>query len=158
MKKSARTYLLLGAVLVIWGVLGFRIVKTVNPPDPETTQAPAKDRFQPMKIMERDTFSIAANYRDPFLGTIPKSKKPSSAKATKGKQEIKPKLPEKNITYSGFVNEKGSNQKIFFITVDGQQLMLSKNQQQEGVKLVSGNDENIRVRYNGLTKIIKRNQ
>ena len=158
MKKNQKTYLLLGLVIAIWGILGFRIVKSISPSEPEPTTTITNIEFKPTALKERDTFSILANYRDPFLGTIPKStNKPTSAKATVGKQ-IKPKMPEKNIIYSGLVNDNATGQKIFFLSVDGQQLMLSKNQEAEGVKIISGNAEKVKLRYNGLTKTIGREQ
>lgn len=156
MKKNQKTYLLLGLVLAIWGILGFRIVKSISPSEPETTVSVASIEFKPTSLKERDTFSILANYRDPFLGTFqkPKTKNPIN-RSTKNKKQS---LPEKNIIYSGLVNDNATGQKIFFLNVDGQQLMLSKNQQAEGVKLISGNAEKVKLRYNGLTKTIGREQ
>ena len=155
-KKNQKTYLLLGLVLAIWGILGFRIVKSISPSESKTAPVTSDIDFKPTNLKERDTFDMLANYRDPFLGTLPKSQ--AKKHINKSTQNKKPELPEKNILYSGYVNDQGSNQKIFFLTVDGQQLMLSKKQEAEGVKLISGSAEKIVVRYNGRTKTIRRAQ
>ncbi len=155
MKKKQKTYLLLLAVMAIWGILGFRIIKTISPSGPKSSDLPTTADFKPIKPKERDTFSILADYRDPFLGTLPKL---TTKRINKKPKSVNPSLPEKSITYSGLVNDQTSKQMIFFLDIDGQQVMLSKNETRAGVKLVSGNAENIRVRYNGLTKTIKRAQ
>lgn len=157
MKKNTRTYTLLALVLIVWGILGFRIVKTISPDETAAPAISTNKEFRPLETGKKDSFGILANYRDPFLGTLPKS--PSSNKRiNKSTKNKKPSLPDKNITYSGWVNDRSTKEKIFFLDVDGQQLMLTKKQKQEGVQLLSGNEDKIRVRYNGLTKTIKRKQ
>ena len=143
--------MLLGLVLSVWGVLGFRIMRTVNPSANITPDIVRLEKFVPMAIKKRDTFSIVANYRDPFLGTMPKADKPKKASIGIQKKKV---LSEKNIVYTGFITKSGSGGKIFFLTVDGQQRMLSKNESFKEVKLVSGNSKKIRVKYNGKTKSI----
>ena len=109
------------------------------------------DSFVPAKIKARDTFSIVANYRDPFLGTMPKSLKKS--KPQKGIIKKNP-IPDKNIIYTGFITESTSKKNIFFLTIDGQQQMMSKNDIIQDVKLISGNTDKVRIRYKGRTKTI----
>jgi len=138
-------------VLAIWGILGFKILKTVNPSPQITTQITSKEKFVPITMEKRDTFSISANYRDPFLGTMPKVDRP---KKTKIIVSQKKELPEKIIVYTGFVTESSSKKKIFFLTIDGEQQMMSKNGSFKEVKLLSGNSEKIKVRYNGKTENI----
>jgi len=151
MKKQVRIYVLLSVVLGIWGLIGFKVVNTINPPRQEAETKLAQAVFSPKEIKQRDTFSISANYRDPFLGTMPKINKPKKQrKITPEKKE----MPEKNIVYSGFVTENASGNKIFFITIDGQQEMMTKNGIFKEVKLLSGDPEKVKVKYNGKIKNI----
>lgn len=142
-------------VLSVWGVLGFRIMRTVNPSTNITPHTVSIEKFIPKAIKKRDTFSIVVNYRDPFLGTLPKADKP---KKTSIRTQKKKTLPKKNIEYTGFITESSSGEKIFFLTVDGQQQMLSKNESFKEVKLVSGNAQKVRVKYNGKIKSISLTQ
>ena len=99
MKKEKKTYLLLAVVLVIWGVLAFQIFKAVNPSEEVVPVFTTTQKTNLIKLEKRDTFSIVANYRDPFLGTLPKSSIPKKKK----RQSKKEVVPEKDIRYTGFI-------------------------------------------------------
>lgn len=137
--------------MAIWGILGFKILKTVNPDSDQNTKLVVSEKFKPIQYKERDTFSIVANYRDPFLGTLPKSLKPRKPKRTSQKRDT---LPKREILYTGFVAESSSGQEIFFLTIDGHQQLMAKNEVFRKVKLLYGDSEKVRVYYNGKTKTI----
>ncbi|MFC4221171.1 hypothetical protein [Flagellimonas marina] len=150
MSKNLRTYVLLALVLILWGIIGFKVIGTLSPePQPEIV---VKRTSQDLKsVKKRDTFSLIADYRDPFLGTLPPRKKKT------GKRPVaKKEMPKKNIVYSGLVSQTGSGSTLFFISIDGRQYTLSKNEEVDNVRLLRGNEENIRVRYNGITETIAR--
>ena len=148
MSKQTKTYLLLGVVLVIWGVIGFKVVNTLSPnEEPQIVQKQAMDI--PKATIKKDTFTLYANYRDPFLGTTQSPKKKIKKTVSK-----KVDTPKKNIVYSGMVSQSGSGSSLFFVTVDGQQHIMSANQEIEGVRLLSGNASRIRIRYNGMHETI----
>lgn len=153
MKKNHKTYLLLAAVLSIWGMIGSKFLSAVNPSTQEIAQVASEQTFIPKKIKERETFSIVADYRDPFLGTVqaPKKKVVKRKSVPTIKKEV---VPTKSIQYTGFITDKSSKQKIFFVAVDGQQQMMSLNDTFQEVKLIRGTKSSIRVKYNGRTQNI----
>lgn len=155
MKKNRKTYLLLTVVAGIWGIIAFKVLGAVNPSSNALGPVASNEIFVPKQVKERDTFSILANYRDPFLGTVQAPKKVQKASV---KKAAKPVLPTKNIQYSGIITDKDSKQKIFFISIDGQQQMMSINDTFQEVKLVSGTENTVKVRYDGSTKTIALNQ
>ena len=136
-------------VFAIWAVLGFRIVKTIHPVSNENPYTGKIDKFSPPTKKLSDTFSILANYRDPFLGTLPKTKQPNKQITVKVLKE-----KEVDILYTGYVKENTSGAKIFFITLEGEQRMMSKNMSFREVKLLSGNSEMIKVSVAGRNKSI----
>ena len=150
MKQRKKTYILLAVVLAIWGILGFRVVKTLKPEHEESQQTVLTDYYIPENQKERDTFSIDGNYRDPFLGKMPYKKK--SPKVVKRKSKS---FPRKNITYLGSVGDKDSKNKMFFVNIEGQQHILTLRQKVGDVVLISGDNTQIRVRYPGHTETIK---
>ncbi|TMU55654.1 hypothetical protein [Flagellimonas algicola] len=148
MSKRTKTYLLLGVVLVIWGLIGFKVVNTLSPnEEPSIVQKQAVDI--PTATIKKDTFTLYANYRDPFLGTLQNPNKKVKRKVSK-----KTDQPKKNIAYAGLVSQASSGKSMFFVTIDGQQHMMSPNQEVDGVRLLSGNVSKIRVRYNGQHETI----
>lgn len=148
MKKQTKTYLLLGFVLIIWGVIGFKVVGVLSSdPQPEPVSVSVTDL--PKHIVKKDTFSLLANYRDPFLGTLPKKKRTAKPKVVKKKE-----VPKKNITYLGTVTGSGTSNTLYFLSIDGKQYMLSKNEEVEQVKLLRGTEKQITVRYNGIQETV----
>lgn len=140
----------MGLVLTVWGILGLKIVRTVNPPTGVPPTVDDIGEFRPVALKRPDGFGIVADYRDPFLGTLPRSEVPGKKAAVQKKEA----LPEKDIRYTGFITENTTGKKIFFLTVDGQQQMLDENEVLGGVRLVSGDAEKIKVRYHGKTKSV----
>ncbi len=153
MKKTNKTYLLLAVVLSVWGVIGFKVLKAVNPAPEKPALVVSNDTFVPKQLKERDTFSLVADYRDPFLGTFRSPKKEEKKKV----KAIAPAIPERSINYTGFIGDTDSKQQIFFVTIDGYQQMMGINDTFQGIKLVGGNNAEIRVRYKGKTRSIALN-
>ena len=75
MKKQHKTYLLLGAVLAIWGLIGHQIYSRLNPSIPELETYQGSSSFQKEKVTETSFYEIQKQYRDPFLGKFPTKKK-----------------------------------------------------------------------------------
>jgi len=151
MKKNTKTYVLLLAVLGIWGVIGYKIVATINPSKEKKAQNITQVTFNPKGVKERDTFSLILDYRDPFLGTI---KRLTNTKIVKKKATPKVVIPKRIIQYTVFIANKSSRPTVFFITIDGQQQMMSINDVHQKVKLVYGTKEKIKVKENGVLKTI----
>ena len=103
MKNKKNIYFLLPAVLVVWGLLGYRIFSAVQPKSINTDLNASQLAFTPHNFKESESFTIKADYRDPFLGTINKvHKKPK--KRPKAKTEQEPKKPFPQIHYKGLVS------------------------------------------------------
>lgn len=100
MKKQNKTYLLLAVVLGIWGIIGYKFFSAVNPDAPEIAQVTSDQVFVPKQMKEREVFSIVADYRDPFLGTVQAPKK-KVKKNTNAAAVKKASVPTKSIQYTG---------------------------------------------------------
>lgn len=155
MRKNTKTYILLFVVLAIWGFLGFQIIGAFNSDEPEFPIVASNETFVPKTLKKRDTFSITAHYRDPFLGTIPRSK---TVKKKNIKKVTKPEQPKKNITYSGSVAQNNSGKRMYFLTIDGTQHIIAKNETIADVQLLSGTTESVKVRYGNRTETIALSQ
>lgn len=152
MKSKKNIYLLVSAVLFIWGVIGYKIYATLNPEDTiELTQHNVVN-FKPAAIKEVDKFTINANYRDPFLGKLVTKKTQKEANKKKGAPVIQ--FPQ--IIYKGMIAPKGSNQKeVFFVTINNTQQFLSVGKQIDGVHLLNGNNKQIIISFQNSKKTIQ---
>ncbi|UOB17896.1 hypothetical protein [Abyssalbus ytuae] len=152
MKNKRNTYLLLILVIVIWGIIAYKIISSLgNNSTPAGPEQKFEVSFNPKPVKGIDTFSIKANYRDPFLGTV---EKPKSVIVSKPKTTQPPEI-EIPVSYSGFIKDKKTREKIFFVHINGMQHLMKANKEINGVKLVSGNDKEITVLLNKKRKIIK---
>ncbi|WP_350292615.1 hypothetical protein [uncultured Croceitalea sp.] len=152
MTKNTKTYLLLGVVLLIWGAVGYRIYSGLSP-DLPAEQEIKTTSFKPKAMVKKDTFSILADYRDPFFGTY--SKKKRKVKSTTPKKVV---APEIGISYTGSVIDNNQKNSIFFVTIEGKQVLMKPKQTLNEVTLLSGTKQTIRVRHQGKLRTIKLQQ
>jgi len=152
MKKNQKTYLLLTVVLVIWGILGFKLLGALGSDDEMAETVHVSDSYISPATKKREPLEIAANYRDPFFGTMPKTEQPKKKKVVK---KPKPQIPRKNIVYSGSVAQNGAKDRLYFVSINGQQHIMEKNQKINDVTLVWGDTESIKIKYPGHRETIK---
>ncbi|ULC57931.1 hypothetical protein MBM09_08355 [Flaviramulus sp. BrNp1-15] len=150
MKNKTKTYVLLAAVLGIWGVVGYKIISTINPPEPEIVTQNFDMAFSPNINTQVDTFSIQKVNRDPFLGTFLGSNKKKSTQKTsnKSKENWVP------VIYHGSISKQNTKNKVFIVSINGQQYPMKMGQSINEVKLIKGNSDNILVSYKGERKTI----
>lgn len=150
MKNKRNTYILLVVVLIIWGLIAYKIISSLSSDDAEIPQQNTDVSFHPKPLKKADTFNIKTHERDPFLGTIEKPKKPSKPRVIHKEPEIE--IP---ISYSGFIKDQNTGQKVFFVHINNQQYLMKVNEVIDNVKLVKGNENEITVSYNKNRKTIK---
>ena len=111
-------------------------------------------QFVPEEMKEVDTFTIQANYRDPFLGKLYTKNIPKKAKSNVKRTPI-PTVIFPPVTYNGMIAPKEPNRPtLFLITINGKQQFMSIGKQIEDMKLLKGNDKEIIVSFKTLKKTI----
>ena len=101
--------------------------------------------FKPKTLKERDTFSIVADYRDPFLGTF--ETKTVTKNTSKNLQHNPTTVPEVSIAFTGIITDTDTKSNIFFVTINSQQYLMNLKDNIQEVQLVSGNSIAIKVKY-----------
>lgn len=147
MKKHTKTYLLLGFVLLVWGVIAFKLLSAFSP-DSEPRAVVEDIPFEPQKLALKDTFSILAAYRDPFLGILRRSLKKKQSPQTK--KPITVAFP--SIVYTGLIGDQ--HNAVFFVSIAGNAYLMKKGDENDGVTLVRGTDTDLSIRYKGALKTI----
>jgi len=153
LKNKTKTYLLLAAVLGVWGIIGYKIVNGLSPDISEITEQEFTTTFKPKANTEAEKFFIQNTERDPFLGTLVNKRKSLSTSKT-NKQKSLENLPV--ITYGGLVKKQNTSDQVFVININNKQYLLKKNQVVDSVTLIRGNAKEIVVRYNNKSQTIKR--
>jgi len=148
MKNKKNIYILVPAVLLVWGILGYRIFSTIKPTINTQQTTAITTQFKATALQENTQFTINTNYRDPFLGKLPKKQVIKSKKAQKTIIK-KPKVPFPSITYKGLVSGKKNKSQVFLITINGQQYFFKKNTSHSLVKLIRGTTKEVTLIFQG---------
>ena len=151
MKNKKNLYLLLPAVLLIWGLVGYQIFSTIHPAKTSTPTTITLKKPQ-APTQKTANFTINTNYRDPFLGKIPPQKKTKTH--TKKTIQNTPTTPFPKIIYKGLVSRKSGNHQIFLITIDGQHYFFKKRATHAKVKLIRGNNKKITLQFQGKQQTV----
>ena len=152
MKNKTKTYVLLVAVIAIWGIIGFKIMSTLNPDVPKVSQQDTVF-FTPKTEMEEEVFSIQSFDRDPFLGSLNIQKKPEVVLKTK---QIKEPLVWPLVIFQGTISKQENKEKTCVISINGQQYIMKAGHSRDGVKLLNVKSSEITVSYKGQKKTISK--
>jgi hypothetical protein len=152
MKNKKNIFLLVPAVLLIWGIVGYKIYASLNSTNDVAIVDNNAIEFRPEVIIEVEKFTINANYRDPFLGKLYNNAKKSSNLI---KKNVKPTAVFPVITYNGMISPKQADrQTLFLITISDKQQFLAVGKQIDGVKLLKGNSREVTIAFQNNKKTI----
>lgn len=143
MKSKRNTYVLLSAVLILWGFIGYRVFASMNLPKENNSGLVKTEKFQPKEITAKETYIIQANYKDPFLGTMEKPKKKIRVISKKRKEKIV--FP--NVEYKGVFSSSVKNNTVYLIIINSKKEMFKIKEVYQDVKLLQGDKEKITVKY-----------
>lgn len=151
-KKKRTTYLLL-AVVGIYAAIAVRFfLLKGGDSTPEISLTQVGD-FKPIRYAAAKEFTITNDYRDPFLGT--RSKAPSTTiPSSSSKPKTSDAKPFPAIQYMGIIADSGSSSKILSIRIAGTEYVVRIGDEIEGVRILSGNEKEIKVRFEGEQKTI----
>lgn len=152
------TYVLAIVVVVIWGVIIFRVIdSTVGDDATAPVIMPIKKEPYNDYAMSKDTAHLRLNYRDPFgmvkvkdTSQIP-VKKLLTKKIT---STVKTVVNWGFIHYAGYIRNPASKKLIALVSINGKNETFSEGQSKDGVRLIKNFKDSIKVSFNGLTKNI----
>lgn len=152
LKNKEKTYVLLVLVLAIWGIIGYRIVTTINPKTPEVSKEHMEVAFNPNINTQMDTFSIQRLDRDPFLGTIYKKKTVMTPKMTKPMEPV----VWPNVVFHGVISKQDSKEKLCVLSINSIQQILKIGQSTDGIKLIRATNQEALVSFKNQRKAISK--
>jgi hypothetical protein len=148
LKANTKTYLLLVAVLALWGAIGYKVISALSPSEKEVVANEVVVNFTPNQT-DIKNFDINPVPRDPFLGKISHS---TSKKRTPKTNYNKIKEPWPQIEYQGMIKKQGAASQVFIVNINQVQFMLRKNEVIQSIKLLDGTGKGIKVRFNKQIK------
>jgi len=158
MKNKKLTYVLGLAVLVVWGMIIYRIFAAVSANDDDSTTtaiAPVKEAFNDFSI-PKDTTHLMLNYRDPFGLVAQKDTARFIARRT-NVRTVTPTAKTMDwsfIRYSGYMLNPATKKLIALMSINGQNITLAEGQTKNQVKLIKNLRDSIKISFDGKTKFI----
>lgn len=158
MKNKKALYILLPAVVFIWGYVIFKIISGTRNNDAEFSYQTSIDDFFEEKL-ERDTFYIIANYKDPFIRKKPKVAGEDASKAkenvtvqdyrrnnnTRNTHTRQRRIRWPNIEYTGKVDSE--KEITVFVKINNKTRLMSQDDSFDEVTLLKIYEDSIRVMY-----------
>jgi hypothetical protein len=152
--KSKGSYILFPIVLVIWGFIAYRFVGFLK----QDKFAISKSTNDEINInqagLTRDTFTISANYRDPFLSNIHYQPAPTSNSSTikPAASATKISRPWPILAYHGLIKNTNTNKVNALLSINKKMKNVSTSDEIEGLKILNIQRDSIVVRFNNEKK------
>jgi hypothetical protein len=163
------TYVLIGGVLLVWGVIFFRVFMGTAETTPSIVSPRSVIRNEKQNSFARDTFDLLLSYRDPFLSNTARTgngfasfysgQANGNVKAVKKKVKVKEPVVEIDwsfISYLGLVNNKVQKKNIGLMVVNGKEYMINEGDRIEEITVLKKAKDSIQVSYKEQKKWIRR--
>ncbi len=154
MKNKKGVYLLVILIAAIWAFIIYRFFASsssaTNPELHSTFIAPV------LNSNASDTFSISANYRDPFLGrTEAKILHKGPTVPAPPKKAIEP-LKWPTVTYGGMIKSRKSNSQLCMVVINGQSSFMKEGDVNADVQLRKVYKDSIEVVFQKEKRVVKK--
>ena len=155
MNKKVLTYILVIAIMIIWGNGIYMLMNRIHNQNNTNTGI---GNFVPPELPKSlmDTFHIKADYRDPFLGGTKKVSVPTNTATIIKPVPIPVVIKWPTITYFGMIKNQKSNKQLVIVTIDGQSHNMKTGSIVSEVTLNKIYKDSIEVTYQKNKKIIKK--
>jgi hypothetical protein len=152
MKNKKAVYILMPLVVLIWAIIFYRIFSAASGED-GNTGFQSMDQLPEQEADTNQTFTIAANYPDPFLKTAALV---SVKKVEKKPPVVKPIVNIKwpNIVYGGTIKNQQSKKQVALVEINGTSNMMRLNEEVGGVQLKRIYNDSIEVVFQQQRKMI----
>ena len=141
---------MLPLILLVWGfVFSQRYGYFFSEPTFVHEQLEEKVNISEIK---QDTFSIVADYRDPFLGKRITLKKrtylaSTTNKNSSRKKTVNPEMAWPTITYNGMIKNNNSDRRVGIVKVNGNEYLVKEKDVVSEITIVSIGKNSVNVRF-----------
>lgn len=161
------TYILIPVVILIWGLVIYKIFSYTDGSSDVNT-IPVFTRQKETVKLEKDTFSIIAKYKDPFLGknfsiyeedysddNETQTEKVKVPEIKKEEPKINIKWP--SIIYGGIIYNAKTKKSVGLVKINNRDYLGNKGNMLEEVEIIEMYNDSIKVKYSEQTKTIIKN-
>lgn len=163
MKNKKTAYFLVPLVLLVWGMIGWKVYAAMNKNKEGNMLQDKTEELKNSGEKIPDTFDLIADYRDPFLANsifkIEKSKLQS--RKNEPVQTNKPLLQKEDfswpeISYHGLIVRNGTERKVGFLRVNGSSYFVNSGDEAGGLKIGKISKDSVEVMLGKERKIVRK--
>ncbi|UIR54614.1 hypothetical protein LZQ00_10040 [Sphingobacterium sp. SRCM116780] len=168
MKNKAMTYVLLAAVIGLWGYILMQVFNSLSSDSTIPTTGKRTFGEQEMNLSfykTKNTGALLLNYSDPMLRnqtheelTEPLVVESNTAIDTYVAPQPYEPVPQIDVQYLGYIENLVDKRPTAIIQIEGKQYMMNNGEHQSGMKLVSMTKEYIKIKIDNMIKTIYKNE
>lgn len=160
MKSKTTLWILIPAVLGIWGAIGWQVYAAMKGDEDNAAPKVISTEIDEDKQIVPDTFSLLLDYPDPFAvqSAKPKVNVKSQSQITLPKTTAPVPEPTQwpNIVYSGLVKQPSSGKMLGFMSVNGVSYFVKEGDEVGGVRVDNIAANQIIVQWNRQSKLVSK--
>lgn len=152
------TYGLIAVVVLIWGLVAYRIFAAVsNNDDTPVIATPVVKAAYNDYSLPKDTGKLQLNYRDPFQGAPLKDTVKTVQHLIRTVAVASHPAVAMNwnfIKYAGYLRNPASKKLIAFLTINNKDVTLAEGESADNVRLLKNMCDSVKISYEGKIKFI----
>jgi cytoskeletal protein RodZ len=163
MKSKTSLWILIPAVLGIWGAIGWNVYSAMNGDEDNATLKTVESSQQTENKAAPDTFELLLDYPDPFTNDPYKQKTTAAVihntnnhQHTTTASAVQEEAAWPTIIYSGLVKQPATGKMLGFLSVNGGSYFVKEGVEVEGVRVEKISENGVVVLWNGQSKEIRK--
>jgi len=152
--KNKAGYILLPLVVAVWALIGYRVLGFLKQDKISVSDTKTEEPNISLNNLVQDTFSIEANYRDPFIAQqvqhVVVTGPPQ--KVVQPKPVAKQNQPWPTISYLGLVKNNKSNKALAMVTFNKKLRNMGIGDETDGIKIIDIQRDSLVAKFNGERK------
>lgn len=152
---------MLPIVFLVWGIVFYQLFSYFfSTPTYVTEKAEVVVNVDEIK---KDTFSIVANYRDPFLGENIRLFQPKTTNNQSSQPKVQKNIAQKSIDkpwptieYKGMIKNNNSEKRVGIVGLNNKEYLVKEGEVLNGVKFMVISKELIQVSFQKEQKTISK--
>lgn len=152
---------MLPIVFLVWGIVFYQLyLYFFSTPTYVTEKTEVEVNVDEIK---KDTFSIVANYRDPFLGENIRLTQPKTTNNQSSQQKVQKNIAQKpldnpwpTIEYKGMIKNNNSEKRVGIVGLNNKEYLVKEGEVLNGVKFMVISKELIQVSFQKEQKTISK--
>jgi len=166
MKNRKTLYILIPAVILIWGLIIFKILNGVASIPVEKRSGMNLNHLKDSVKIEKDTFFIYANYRDPFLiENVPHKNSQVTNDPEKNNEYRQPRRRTRKtsnankwpkIIYKGIISNNHNNDKVILLEIDQSKHLVRKGDTVKEIRINDFTSDSVFISYQEKERTINK--